>query len=118
MINPMTDNYQEIEANCYSELTPVSLGFSMEYNDSISELGTEWIYESVEESFWENSYEFEPYIKIAKNLVETDKTISYEDALKRVFGRFSISFYVNENPVQVYSDVDVNEQIYALLAYL
>ncbi len=111
--------FKDFEINIsYSELTPVSLGFGIEYNGSISELGPEWIYEGVEESFWENSYEFEPYVKIAKNLVDNDKTISYKDALKRVFGRFSISFYVNENPVQVHSDIDVNAQLYELLSQI
>ncbi len=114
----MINEYKEISARCYSERTTISLGFSMEYSGPINELSSTWIYEGVEESFWENSHEFEPLIKVAKKLIESDNTITYKDALQMVFGRFSVSFSVNGISVAVYPGIDINDQLYSLLLQL
>ncbi len=114
----MINNYKEIEIDCSSELTNISLGVGLEYSGSINNLDITELDDSLEEAFWENFYEFEPFIKKAKNLVESDKTITYEAALKRVFGRFILSFSENEEPVTVHTDFDVNAQLYSIMLRL
>lgn len=114
----MADNNQTVEVRCYSEKADVSLSFSIEFCGSMDELGTKWIYEGVADSFWENTYEFEEYISIAKEMVTTDRNTTYETALKTVFGHFAVSFSINGNPVTWSNDIDINDQMYALLSEL
>ncbi len=118
MNGSIVDDYKEIEIDCSSELTNISLGGSLEYSGSINNLDTTDLDDWLEESFWENFYEFEPFIEKAKNLVESDKTITYEDALKRFFGRFILSFSENEKPVTVHTDLDANARLYSIMLRL
>ena len=111
------DNLQEVEAYCYSEKVDVSLSFGIEYNGSLDELGTDWIFEGISDSFWENYYEFEEYNNQAKEIAN-NKNIEYEEALEMVFGHFAISFVVDGKPVTWNSNLDINDQIFTLLSEL
>ena len=93
----------------------VTLRFGLELTGSIDEVGTDWIYEGIADSYFENSWEYDEYILRANELINS-KGISREAALREVFGRFSVLFELEGNPVIINYDVDaVNEQMYAYI---
>ena len=114
----MDEEYKEIWGNCRSELVDVTLRFGLvELTGSIDEVGTDWIYEGIADSYFENSWRYDEYILRTNELINS-KGISREAALREVFGRFSVLFELEGNPVIINYDVDaVNELMYELLTY-
>lgn len=113
----MDDEEIEIMAYCSSEKVPASLGFGVccspeEYPDGLS---SDWIYEGIEESFWENYEEFEPGIDKARQIAVDNPSATIEEVLFEVFGRFDISYEVDGAERECHFDVDVNSEIYSLL---
>lgn len=113
----MDDKEIEIMAWCSSEKEPVSLGFGISYNpkDHPDGLALDWIYEGIADSFWENYRDFEPGVDKAKQLLCNDPSMTLEQALLKVFGRFDISYEVDGVEKECLYDIDVNSDIYLLL---
>ncbi len=113
----MEDKEIEIMAWCTSKKESVSLGFGVTFNPRgyPDGLSSEWIYEGIGDSFWENYADFEPGIDKARQLACNNPTMKLEQALSEVFGCFDISYEVDGVEKQLHYDVDVNEIIYSLL---
>lgn len=82
---------REIIACCYSEKEDVGIGFGTSFDsdeESLDTLDTEWIDVGMSESFWENHFEFEPGIKKAKQLIQSNSHLTFRQALYTVFGDF------------------------------
>ena len=108
----------EIWACCYSEKADVSISFgtSVEsFDGDLSSLDTEWIYEGMGDSFWENHEEFEAGIAQAEALQKSDNTMTLHQAMFAVFGDFVLSYEVDGEEKELDIDFDVNASMYALL---
>ncbi|MBQ6532618.1 MAG: hypothetical protein IJI33_06415 [Solobacterium sp.] len=114
----LTDDYREMWGYCRSECVDVPpLAFGLEFTGSVDEQDSEWIYEGIGDSYFENSWQFDDYIEKANQLINS-KGISREAALKQIFGRFIISFEIDGKPAIIKYDEDaVNDQMYELLSY-
>lgn len=108
----------EIHASCYSEKADVSIGFGItceSKSDNLSEVGYEWIFEGISDSFWENYEEFEAGIFQAKIINANNSSITFRQALYAVFGNFDLEFEVNGVLVELDNRIDVDEIMYDLL---
>lgn len=108
----------EIWACCYSEKADVSISFgkTIESEDGyIDLLDTEWIYEGMSDSFWENHEEFELGISQAEALRNSDCSMTFHQALYNVFGNFTLCYEVDGAENNLEFDVDANISMYALL---
>ena len=77
----MKENKPEIWAHFESEKTHVSLSIGVSYNleNQSDEPSSDWLRDgTLEEAFWENYEEFEPWIKIAKRIVSDNPKITFQ----------------------------------------
>ena len=108
----------EIMAWCSSEKTDVSIGFGITIESpdgTIDFSNTDWIWEGISDSFWENHYEFEPGLDEAEARYSKDPDITFHDALFDVFGNFTLRYEVDGVDKDLAFSYDANEQMYALL---
>lgn len=108
----------EIRACCYSEKVDVSISFGTSIesiNGDLSSLDTEWIYEGMGDSFWENYEEFEVGIAQVEAMLKSDSTLTKRQAMFAVFGNFALSYEVDGEEKELDLDFDVNASMYALL---
>ena len=117
----MSEEHFRVDACCYSNRRGVSIGFGTECtnDESILELGEDWIYEGLEDSFWENYQEFEPGIAEARNALKNDENDCCDNlcaTLHRVFGEFEIEYLLNGEKKDLKFDVDVNSLMYNMLS--
>lgn len=86
----------EIMAHISSERGYGSLGFGISGEaESLEDLGTEWLYEGIGDSWWENCSEFEDDAEAVRNAIEENDALSWKDAVIQVLGHFYISYEVN-----------------------
>jgi len=121
----MSDEYIEISACCYSDTIDVSVGFGIGFDKedfSIADLGTDWIYEGLSESFWENAQDFEEGVSRAYAIVREEVANGGKDdhetfmkALRQVFGEFKIEYEIEGVKQDFTWDVDVNSAMYDML---
>lgn len=107
-----------IWACCYSELTDASISFGISSGrdtESLEDIGIEWIFEGLYESFWENYYEFEQYIESASTSLKNNAELSPRQVLFDIFGKFAIVYEVNGEETELDFDVDINDAVYSLL---
>ena len=107
-----------IMAWCTSEKADVFIGFgiTIESSDgSIDFSDTDWIWEGMGDSFWENHYEFECGLAEAEAIYDSTPDITFYEALFSVFGNFSIRYEVDGIDRDLPFNIDVNKSMYALL---
>ena len=109
----------EIMAYCISEKENVSLGFGCSFDpekDRNWKEETERIFDGMSESFMENFEEFYPGIQKALSLIEMDPSLTYRQALYKIFGHFRTVFEIDgkETDNNVY-DIDFEDDLYNLL---
>ena len=103
---------------CDSEKEEVFLGAGITFNpneENAEDLGTDWIGETLSESFWENYMDFEPGIEKARKMVDKQPDMSYREALKQVFGSFEVSYRIDDIPIKLDWDIDYEDIIYDLI---
>jgi len=108
----------DIHACCYSEKADVAIGFGITFESKTgdpSEVGCEWIFEGISDSFWENHEEFEEGIAQARAINNEQKSVSYRQALVSVFGHFDLEFEVNGEITKLNIVIDVDDFMYELL---
>ena len=101
-----------------SEKEEVFLGAGITFNPSdekVEDLGTDWIGETLSESFWENYMDFEPGIEKAREMTENQPDMSYREALKQVFGSFEVSYRIDDKTIELDWDIDYEDIIYDLI---
>ena len=106
---------------CYSEKEDVSIAFgtSFESNEElIDSLDTNWIYEGMSESFWENAFEFDSGIEKAIKINDDNPNLTYKQALYAVFGDFAISYTIDGKETDINFEIDINQAMYDLLMEL
>lgn len=114
----MKENKPEIWAHFESEKTHVSLSIGVSYNleNQSDEPSSDWLRDgTLEEAFWENYEEFEPWIKIAKRIVSDNPKITFQQALFSVFGHFVISYEEDGNERDLDYDINADELMYSIL---
>ena len=112
------DQLWDIYVTCYSDKADVSIDFGISDIEgmSLDDLGTDWIFNGLGDSFWENAYQFEDGVSQAYALCYEGKEI--DDALYEVFGHFSIEFKCNIpgiTPDFNITEESINNAIYAML---
>lgn len=113
------EKYIEIFACCYSEKSDASIGFGIGFDseDGVIDFEeTNWIFEGMGDSFWENHFEFESGIQQAEALMDTNPKLTLRDALFAVFGHFEISYEVNGEETELPYNIDIDAAMYDLLA--
>lgn len=112
---------QEIEISiyCFSEKEDVGIGFGSsvdtEENDFSNEL--DFDFSVMQESFWENYFEFESGIEKAITSLKKEKKITLKQALFEVFGHFKVIVRVDDKEYEP-EDSFINEienYIYSML---
>jgi len=112
------EQYIEISASCCSEKTDASIGFGVGFESVTGEIDledTDWIFEGMGDSFWENHDEFEAGIQQAETLMEVKPDLTFRDALFAVFGHFTITYEVNGEEKALAYIIDVDAAMYDLL---
>lgn len=106
----------DIHACCYSEKADVGISFGKSVKDRYLDASDiEWIFEGMGDSFWENHEEFEPGIAQAKAMQQNNVGLTFRQALFATFGHFNLYFEINGESAELDIDIDVNDQMYALL---
>ena len=108
----------EILVCCYSRKADVLISFGATVggaNGAVDTSDSDWIYEGVSDSFWENHYEFEPGIAKAEAARMSDPSLTYHQALWAVFGSFSLTYEVNGEKIVLDFEGDIDELMYSLL---
>ena len=109
----MGTDHQDIDVSCFSEKAGIALGFGYSVDENTAE--DEQIANGIEESFWENHYEFEPGIDKAKKLLADNTYSSLRDALKEVFGHFQLTFVIDGVEEAHSCMINPDEIVYRLL---
>lgn len=112
------EQFVEIFASCNSEKTDASIGFGTGFESATGGIDledTDWIFEGMGDSFWENHDEFEAGIQQAEVVMGENPGLTFRDALFAVFGHFSITYEVNGEEKDLAYAVDVDTAMYDLL---
>ena len=90
------DKEIEITVHIFSEKGDGSLGFGVSGEvESLEDFGTDWLYEGIGDSWWENCSEFEGDAEAVRQTLEENDSLSWKDAVFHSLGRFCISYEVN-----------------------
>ena len=103
---------------CYSDKVqlPIMLEIDPDLNEwSIEDIDPNCIDEGCSEYYWENHFEFEPYIARIESIRSKDKNINFNDAVFEVFGHFHLRFEVEGQIEDIKLAVDIEKIIYDLL---
>ncbi len=113
------DNEVELWIYCKSEKENASLGFGLEFDpekDKNWREETDWIYEGISDSFMENFEEFYPGIQKAALCVKEDPSLTFRQALFKVFGHIRTVFEIDGKETdQIVYNIDFEDAIYSLL---
>ena len=102
---------------CYSEKGPLSIRFEIDPDLdewSIEDIDSNCIDEGCSDYYWENHFEFEPYIAQIESMLSEDKNISFNDAIFEILGHFYINFFVNGISEEIEFGVDIEKIMYDL----
>ena len=108
----------EIWACCSSENVDASIAFGVSAKadiEPIEDVGIDWIFEGLSDSFWENYYVFGPYIESATASLKNNSELSPHQVLFNIFGKFTVIYEVNGKKTELDFDVDINSLVYTLL---
>lgn len=98
-------NKQEIEINiyCYSEKEEVGISYGTlsQTEEIIFNDEDDFDICTMQESFWENYYEFVPGIEKAKVLLQNNNKLSLQESLFEIFGHFKVIVQVNDKEVEL-----------------
>ena len=103
------EEFEEIEimACISSEKGYGSLGFGVSGEaETVEDLGTDWLFEGIGDSWWENCSEFEDDVEAVRKACEENKDLSWADAITQVLGHFTISYEVNGVETDLHYDFD------------
>jgi len=113
--------YIEFWLTCSSEATGASISagccgdYTQDESKDLKVIVDCILQDSFGDSFWENHDEFEEGIDIAERLSAINKHITFDQALRIVFGHFTFSLKKNGEPCPFPSEFDADECIYSML---
>ena len=97
---------------CYSEKGSLSIRFEIDPDLdewSMEDIDPNCIDEGCSDYYWENHFEFEPYIARLELLLSEDKDMSFDDAMFEVFGHFHLEFMVSGINEDIKLDVNIEK---------
>ena len=111
--------YLDISITCYSEKVDASIGFGFSIEATENVLGEQFELDILlmQEAFWENYYEYEPGVEMARSMMKDNPSLTYKQALREVFGHFKIAYQVDgqEMDGNLEFDADIEECMYSMI---
>ena len=109
----------EISVCCYSEKESAGIGFgsAVDSIDNLFKNYEDFDIDTMQESFWENYFEFEDGIEKAKEIRSFNKQLTIRQALFEVFGHFHVVVQVNGEEIEpqiTFAD-EIEEIVYSML---
>ena len=116
------DEFEEIEISAcvYSDKGSGAIGFGVSSisgeEKSPEDFGTDWLYEGIGDSFWENyEDEFRSDVDAVRSAMDENEELSWDEAILQVLGHFHISYEVNGVETDLNYDFDYEEIMKDLL---
>ena len=113
--------YIEFWLTCSSEATGTSISagccgdYTWDESKDLKEIVDRILQDSFSDSFWENHDEFDEGIDIAHKLSAINEHITFDQALRVVFGHFTFSLEKNGEPCAFPPGFDADECMYSML---